>query len=307
MTINKILAAIDLGPDTEKILAYAEWLYKVVISVTGDTQIFYGIDKDKKGDAQIEMLYVIDYAVTPPAYLTPYIEKEKRLDEGELKKWADKLNNMGIKIRHTIAVGRLIDAFNTIIKEIRADILVLGYRSHVIRPSSSERIIKSLNIPMLVIRGKKSEGAYIGGISIKRILCAVDFSEPSKKALEFARSLSEETSSELVVTHIISSLKIEKGFKKWKDLTEKDKSNYSSGLIENAEEQMCSLLKVCNKTEGIVKIGIPHETINNLATQTDADIIVIGARGLSYTKGLLLGSVSESVIKSSPCPVIIVR
>ncbi|WP_333656521.1 hypothetical protein [Dissulfurispira sp.] len=48
LTINKILAAIDLGADTEKILAYAEWL-----------------SKTRGVDTQIDMLYVIDYALTP--------------------------------------------------------------------------------------------------------------------------------------------------------------------------------------------------------------------------------------------------
>jgi nucleotide-binding universal stress UspA family protein len=288
--IEKILAAIDLGSDTEKILAYAEWLSK-----TG------GIG------AEIDMLYVIDYALTPPAYLVPYIEKEKRLDEENLKKWEEKLNGLGIKTMHTIAVGRLIETFNTAIQDMGIDMLVLGHKSHMIRPSSSERMIKSLDIPMLVVRGKKSVDAYIGGVGIKKVLCAVDFSEPSKNALKFAKSLSERGSSGLIVTHVVSSLNMEKGLEKWKDMTEKDKSNYSKELIRNAEEEMCSFLQGCGEIESVVRIGIPYETINDIAMERDADMIVIGARGLSYTKGIILGSVSESVIKSSPCPVMIVR
>jgi nucleotide-binding universal stress UspA family protein len=290
LKINKILAAIDLGADTEKILAYAEWL-----------------SKTRGVDTQIDMLYVIDYAITPPAYLVPYIEEEKRLNEEELKKWAEKLNSLGIKTGHAIAAGRLIETFNTAIKEMDTDMLVLGYKSHIVRPSSSERMIKSLDIPMLVVRGKKSEGACIGGVGINRILCAVDFSEPSKRALEVAKSLSEKSSSELIVTHIISSLKVEKVFEKWKGMTEKDKSSYSNELIKNAEEEMCSFLQVCGEVGGVVRIGIPYATINDIAMERDADMIVMGARGLSYTKGVILGSVSESVIKSSPCPVMIVR
>lgn len=290
LTINKILTAIDLGPDTEKILAYAEWL-----SRTGGA------------DTQIDILYVIDYALTPPTYLVPYVEKEKRLNEENLEKWAEKLNNLGIKTGHTIAVGRLIETFNTAIQEMEIDMLVLGHKSHMIRPSSSERMIKSLDIPMLVVRGKKSEDARIGGVSIKKVLCAVDFSEPSKKALKFAKSLTEKSSSDLVVTHVISSLKMEKGFERWKEMTEKDKSDYSRELIKDAEEEMCSFLQVCGEVESIIRIGIPYETINDIAIQRDVDLIIMGARGLSYTKGVILGSVSESVIKSAPSPVMIVR
>lgn len=290
LKIEKILAAIDLGPDTEKILAYALWLSK-----TG------GIE------AEIDMLYVIDYALTPPAYLIPYMEKEKKLDEDELRKWAERLNGLGIKTGHTIAVGRLIETFNTAIKELDIDMLVLGHKSHIVRPSSSERMIKSLDIPMLVVRGKKSEDSLIGAVNIKRILCAVDFSETSKKALELARSLSERSSSELIVAHVVSSIKMERGFQKWRDMTEKDKTDYKNEMIKDAEEKICSFLRICSGAESIVRIGVPYTIINEIAIEGDADLIVMGARGLSYTKGVILGSVSESIIKSSPCPVMIVR
>jgi len=288
---EKILAAIDLGLDTEKILAYAFWMSKTA----------------GNGAAEIDMLYVIDYALTPPAYMVPYIEKEKKADEEELCKWTERLKGLGIKAGHAIAVGRLVEAFNTAIKDMREDILVLGHKSHIVRPSSSERLIKSLDIPMLVVRGQKSERALIGNVSIEKILCPVDFSEPSKKALEFAKSLSEKTSAGLVVSHVVSSVKMEKGFEKLKGMSEKDKSDYKNGLIKDAEEKMCSFLNICGGAESVVRIGIPYTTINDIAMERDADLIVMGARGLSYTKGVILGSVSESVIKSSPCPVMIVR
>lgn len=291
LKINKILSAVDLGPDTETVVAYALWLSK-----SG------GVEK-----AEIDMLYVIDYALTPPAYLIPYIEKEKKTDEEELEKWAAKLKPYGIASKHIIAVGRLVETFHASMKELNADILVLGHKSHMLRPSSSERLIKSLDIPMLVVRGKKSGNTHLGSVNIKRILCAVDFSEPSKKAVGFAKSLSEKNSSELTVAHVISSIKMEKGLQKWKDMSDADRSGYKDALIKEAEEQMCSFLNICNGAEGVVKIGDPYITINEIASERDADLIVMGARGLSYTKGVMLGSVSESIIKSSPCPVAIIR
>lgn len=288
---EKILAAIDLGSDTEKILAYALWLSKTVGS----------------GTAEIDMLYVIDYALTPPAYMIPYIEKEKKADEEELCKWAERLKGLGIRAGHTIAVGRLVEAFNAAIKDMQSDILVLGYKSHIVRPSSSERLIKSLDIPMLVIRGQKSEKSLIGKVNIKKILCPVDFSEPSKKAFEFAKSLSEKASADLIASHVVSSIKMEKGFEKLRDMSEKDRSDYKNELLKDAEGKMCFFLNICGGAESVVRIGVPYTTINEIATEKEADLIVMGARGLSYTKGVILGSVSESIIKSSPCPVMIVR
>lgn len=55
------------------------------------------------------------------------------------------------------------------------------------------------------------------------------------------------------------------------------------------------------------EIGHPVDTIINIAPSLKADLIVLGSRGLSEWKGLLLGSVSDGVLHHAPCPVLIVR
>jgi nucleotide-binding universal stress UspA family protein len=291
MRIEKILSAVDLGPDTERALAYALWLAQK----TGD------------GAGSIAMLYVMDYALTPPAYLIPYMEEERIRSGEELRKWSEKLKGFGIKAEHKIASGRLVETFNAEINELGSDILVLGHKSHLIRPSSSERMIKSLQSPMLIVRGKKSEDASLNNVNIKRILCAVDFSDSSKKALECAAMLSEKSTAELIAVHCISSLKMEQIFQKCKNMSENEKNRCVEETTKDMEGQMTAFLRGYDIKEKIVKTGVPYEMINDAAEQRDADLIVMGARGLSYIKGVILGSVSESVIKSSPCPVMIVH
>ncbi|MDI6800986.1 MAG: universal stress protein [Thermodesulfovibrionales bacterium] len=285
---RKILAAIDLGSDTEKILAYALWLCKMG-----------GMDT-----AQIEMLYVLDYALTPPAYLMPYIEKEKESEEKAISIWAEKLKDHGLKTGHAIAVGRLVETFHMLIKKMKPDVLVLGHKSHVLRPSSSERMIRSLEVPMLVVRGQKSENISLGSVNIRRIICAVDFSEYSKKAYEFARLLAEESPAELILTHVVS-IQMEK----LKGMSEADKNVCTNDLIKEAEGRMHIFLRETAgvASKAIIRTGIPFKIINEVAMEMNADLIVIGARGLGYIEGMILGSVSEAIVKSSPCPVMIVH
>ena len=56
-----------------------------------------------------------------------------------------------------------------------------------------------------------------------------------------------------------------------------------------------------------VRSGDPAKEIVDLAVMTEADLIIIGSRGLSGIKKWVLGSVSEKVAQQSPCPVLIVK
>nr|WP_319538165.1 universal stress protein [uncultured Methanospirillum sp.] len=56
-----------------------------------------------------------------------------------------------------------------------------------------------------------------------------------------------------------------------------------------------------------VAIGEPSVEIVAIAKKEMADLIVIGSRGLGAIKGVLLGSVSQKIAQTAPCPVMIVR
>jgi nucleotide-binding universal stress UspA family protein len=56
-----------------------------------------------------------------------------------------------------------------------------------------------------------------------------------------------------------------------------------------------------------VQVGEPAEEIVDLARTEHVDLIVMGSRGLSPIKELLLGSVSDKVLRTAPCPVLVVR
>lgn len=56
-----------------------------------------------------------------------------------------------------------------------------------------------------------------------------------------------------------------------------------------------------------VQVGEPADEIVDLARLEHVDLIVIGSRGLSPIKEMLLGSVSNKVLHTAPCPVLVVR
>lgn len=283
MKIEKILAGIDFGKDSRSVLAYASHFAKI-----------FG--------ATVNLLYVIDYLTTPPAYLIPYIEEEKKIAEKKINELKKQLSDSGISSETEIIVGRLQESFGAATKKKNADMLVLGFMSHALRRSSSEKLIKSLQMPMLVIRGAKAETSKTGAIHIGKILCPTDFSDMSVTALKVARELKEVLSSKLDVIHISSDYEIEK----IKTLEHKERAIQE--LREKAKNNLDEFLH--NHTiwgKVIIGEGKPERKIVAFAAENDTDLIVIGARGLGLIKGMLIGSVTDAILKTSPCPVLVIH
>jgi len=284
-----ILSGIDLGPDTEKNLAYTAYF----ASRTGSA---------------VRLLYIIDYLLTPPAYLASYIEEEKKREEKEMARFEALLVGFAKKTEASVMLGRLHESFIKSIDETSADLVVIGYKTHLLRPSSSERLIKSLAIPMLVVRGKRAEKASPGSVTIRKILCPVDFSENSRKAIIVAKAYAGLFSAELHLLHVIPSHVMKEKWEQWINPDEKDSQRFEEELRTEAAAKLSQLVNEYKITdEAEILQGASGQMICSYAEDGAYDMIVVGARGLSYLQEVLIGSTTETVLKSSPCPVLIVH
>lgn len=288
MKIEKILIGIDFGPKTDSIISYAS----------------YFADKLR---ASLHLLYVIDYIVTPPAYLIPYIEEEKKNAEKNfeaVKKLFSSANIINIETE--VIIGRLQESFHATLKRINADMLILGFMTHTFRRSSSEKLIKGLQIPMLVVRGKKSNFISIKSLKINKMLCPVDFSEQSKKALNVALQLKDMFSAKLEILHVSQDYLI-KRIKRLQE-QEKEKDRALNELKEKTRETLNSFIENLSlKEQGFIYEGEPVEKIISFVEERDIDLVIMGAKGLGLIKGMLIGSVTDAVLKASPCPVLVIN
>lgn len=290
MTFRKmIVCGIDLGPATEQVVAYAAF--------------FAGSFK-----VPVRLLYVIDYLLTPPSYLAAYIEEEKKKEEDEMSHWKGMLTDAGIVTDARIVMGRLHESFTAILEEEPIELLVIGYKSHLVRPSSSERLVMSLRAPMLVVRTNAAERLVVGSVRINRILCPVDFSENSRKAASLAMQYAQAFSAELIIVNAIPSHLIKEKWMVWSNMDDEDRDRFDELMLSEAASTMkafCAGLGM--EKSGEIFHGNPGEVISSLAAERQMDLIVLGARGLSYLQSMLIGSTTEQVLKSSPCPVLIVH
>jgi nucleotide-binding universal stress UspA family protein len=143
-------------------------------------------------------------------------------------------------------------------------------------------------------------------IQVERILVPLDFSRHVDSILEWAAHLAEEHQSKLLLLHAYH-LPVEfqqlEGAYLPQDFWASVKSEAEQNLNRYAEPLRAKGLTV----EVIVREGYPATVIEEEAVELDADLIVIGTRGLSGLKHLLLGSIAERVVQKSPCPVLTVK
>ena len=137
----------------------------------------------------------------------------------------------------------------------------------------------------------------------KNILLAVDGSEYSNKALGYAANMAETYRATLWLVHVFAHTSDMLGYDDFEKLYAKRKCAGQSILDAAMEILGESPFKI----RAELREGPEAESILNFAKNSQADIIVMGTRGMGTLKGLLLGSVSRKVIHYATCPVMVVH
>jgi universal stress protein A len=140
----------------------------------------------------------------------------------------------------------------------------------------------------------------------KKILFPIDFSDGSRAALATAVNVAMEANAELVIVNVfappiyfvVEPISMPAG--------------YVADIVTAAEEGLAAW-KLEALRQGITKVstellrGDATQQIVVYAKENGFDLIVIGTHGRSGIKHMLLGSVTEKVVRHAPCPVLVVR
>lgn len=126
-------------------------------------------------------------------------------------------------------------------------------------------------------------------IHLKKILVPVDFSDPAKKAVNYGLALCLEFKARLVLAHITS---------------------YDTASYDKAKIQLLGLIPAEYRDqidfEIVVKAGDVREELLGIIQDGEIDLVVMGSRGRSYFERMLLGSVTERVLRKVHVPILTV-
>jgi nucleotide-binding universal stress UspA family protein len=152
-------------------------------------------------------------------------------------------------------------------------------------------------------------------LSIKNVLVPVDGSPISKKAVLYAIHISKLEGAKIVLMHVIEDVKqggsiglqakygntrLVEGFRNARRLSAE---KWIAEMRKTAEKSNVESEAEILLDDGTSEAGM----IVNYAKKNDIDLIVMGSKGQSKFKSLIVGSVTNGVVNHSNCPVLVVR
>lgn len=142
-------------------------------------------------------------------------------------------------------------------------------------------------------------------IQPKKIMCAVDFSDFTDTILSYSVALCKEFDAKLFLVHVVidvhTLLKLNE--------TSIDAEELQKGHIRNARELLEDLVvqDLTVEHEFLISQGDPADEISRFAREQEADMVITATHGKSGVKRLLIGSVTEKLIKTLHCPLLVLH
>ena len=147
-------------------------------------------------------------------------------------------------------------------------------------------------------------------IALKKILVATDFSPPSTAAIAYGRELARSFGAALTVLHVVDDIVMRAyGLDSGVLFTDPavQRQFEADALTQVAATISDDDRAGLGATGVVIRSSAPSAAIVTYAYETRTDLIVMGTHGRGGVAHLLMGSVSERVVKTAGCPVLTVR
>lgn len=196
-----------------------------------------------------------------------------------------------------VVEGKIPDELLRAIRMKDIDLVVLGGGSREnSRGRLAKRIARKAPCPALIVPGKSA-------VQLNKLLVATDFSEYSAPAMEMGIAFACAAGiPEILCLHVYQ---VPLGYFK----TGKNQEEFAGIMLNNARENFQRFirrfdLKGLNVREEYVLENDVAKAIRDAAAREAIDLIVVGSRGKSASAAVLLGSVTEDLVSSTPVPML---
>jgi nucleotide-binding universal stress UspA family protein len=271
--------------------------------------------------ARIAAVHVVPGPVAPLSELA--ISGGSSIDESMLERVRSKTTalfspaaNAGVSVDVFVDMGtpagRILDRAAT----LPADLIVMGTHGsggfeRFVLGSVTEKVLRKAACPVLTVPPRAQATSRL---PFKRILCAIDFSDSSVAALQYALSLAEESDAKLTLLHVVEWPWEEPPPPRLEDLPPDQASalaEYRRYCETSASMRLEALVPATGRASKPparrLSNGKPYVQILEVAADEGSDLIVIGVRGRNPLDMALFGSTANHVVRRASCPVLTLR
>jgi len=297
--IRTILAAIDFSAASERAFDYA----RAVAKHAGATLHVLHAWRAPPWSPPIGSLPVEQTTLIESA-----LDSWRRSAEQELDARRKRAEGDGVACQTRLEIGVASETIARAAKELGADLVLVGARgrsalAHVLLGSAAERVMRISDCPVLVV---PERGQAPPRLPLRKVVVAVDFSPPARRALEFALRLGEALGRpEIVLLYAhyvpveietIVGAEVAQALDAVENRPHKQLEEWSHALGGEGWRVRCRVVH-----------ERPEDAIVKLAEAEDADLITLGVHGHVPLAAALLGSVAQRVVRRASCPVGSVR
>jgi universal stress protein E len=252
--------------------------------------------------ARLELLHVVE-EFPPPELITPdqFMEEARR----KLQDEAESALSLGVECGCRVETGKDFVAIIQSARKVTADLIVVGaHGRHSLRDNffgtTAQKLVRKAGIPVLVVK-QPARSSY------RRLLVPTDFSEASLQALSSAKILAPGAAIDLLHVYgfwgeeqLSMAHASEKARERYRQRTE-------LWATTSMDEWLQGVDLAGTEVEEHVRKGYASSAIVQFATQRSPDLVAMGTVGRSGHRNVLLGSVTEHVLRTVPCDILAVR
>jgi nucleotide-binding universal stress UspA family protein len=285
--IERILCAVDFSHFSARGYAYAQ-------SIAGR----YGATLIVENVFELWRHPSADYSASANSY-ADFLRKFMGDAENDLRQFVEKSG--GIQPECVVREGMAADVILSLAQERAISLIVLGTHgrrgfNHLTLGSVTESVLRKASCPVLAACHtapvSSERDALSAPVLIHKILCCVDFSAHSARAVEYALSFAEAYGSAVTVLHV-----------------QEDASNSeaeTAKTVEDLEKLIPRAAVRPAKIDFVVRVGTAHLEILQFASEVHSDLIVTGVRGRHALDLAVFGSTTYQAIQRGSCPVLTV-
>lgn len=298
ITIRHVLCPTDFSEFSARALAYARAL-----------ATWYG--------SSITSVHVYPFIPPPPSEVQGYgrqVVLEAGLRERllrEMRRELEPAKDAGLPTEAVLLEGDPVREIVRCAREKLTDLMVLGTHGRggferLFLGSVTEKVLRKAPCPVLTVPQHADRVAGRAAPVFRHILCPVDFSEPSLRALEYAFALAKEANAAITLFHSTEAMaepgtpeSLTFNVPEFRRELETQARARLEGLVPAGAADWC-------RPAVMVTSGKAWRDILALADERQADLVVMGVVGRGALDLMLFGSTTHHVVRQATCPVLTV-